>query len=209
MKLIIFGATGTVGRQLAEQALSENHQVTVFVRNPAKFGAPHPNLRVMKGDVLDPAAVRQAVVGHDVVLCALGRPLMNKEQLRTKGTQNIVQAMQQTGVQRLICLSALGAAESRALLPMRYTHLLIPLFMRRLYADHEQQEACIRGSGLDWVIVRPSNFLEGPRTGAYRHGFNRLDKSWKLKIPTGDVADFMLKQLTDNTYLRSAPALSC
>ncbi len=209
MKLIIFGATGTVGRQLAEQALSENHQVTVFVRDPARFGAPHHNLRVMKGDVLDAAAVRKAVTGHDVVLCALGRPLMNKEQLRTKGTANIVQAMQQTGVQRLVCLSALGTAESRGLLPMRYTHLLIPLFMRRLYADPEQQEACIRGSGLDWVIVRPSNFLEGPKTGAYQHGFSQLDKSWKLKIPTGDVADFMLKQLTDNTYLRSAPALSC
>ncbi len=209
MKLIIFGATGTVGRQLAEQALSENHQVTVFVRDPAKFGAPHHNLRVMKGDVLDPAAVRQAVEGHDVVLCALGRPLLNKEQLRSKGTENIVQAMQKTGVQRLICLSALGTAESRGLLPFHYTHLLIPLFMRRLYADHELQEACIRQSGLDWVIVRPSNFLEGPKSGAYHHGFSQLDKSWKLKIPTGDVADFMLKQLTDNTYLRSAPALSC
>lgn len=134
---------------------------------------------------------------------------MNKEQLRTKGTENIVQAMQQSGVQRLICLSALGTAESRGLLPMRYTHLLIPLFMHRLYADHEQQEARIRESGLDWVIVRPSGFQEGPQTGTYQHGFNRADRSLKFKISTGDVADFMLKQLTDNTYLRSAPALSC
>lgn len=209
MKLIIFGATGTVGRQLAEQALLQNHQVTVFVRNPAKFGKAHHNLRILKGDVLDADAVQQAVLGHDVVLCALGRPLMNKEKLRAKGTQNIVEAMQQTGAQRLICLSALGTAESRALLPMRYTHLLIPVFMRRLYADHAQQEAIIRNSGLDWVIVRPSSFLEGPQTGAYRHGFKQHDRTLRFKISTGDVADFMLKQLNDNTYLHKAPALSC
>ncbi len=208
MKLIIFGATGTVGRQLAGQALAQGHQVTAFVRDPAKFGAPRHNLRIVKGDVLDAAAVKNAVTGHDVVLCALGRPLMNKEKLRAKGTEIIVRAMQVAGVTRLICLSAMGTAESRALLPLRYTHFLIPLFMRRLYADHSEQERLIRQSGLDWVIVRPGSFQEGPETGTYWHGFKSPQASLTFKISTGDVAHFMLKQLKDNTYLGAAPALS-
>lgn len=208
MKLIIFGATGTVGRQLAAQALEQGHQVTAFVRDPAKFGAPHHNLRLVKGDVLDEDSVRRAMTGHDAVLCALGRPLMNKEKLRAKGTEIIVRAMQAAGVSRLICLSAMGTAESRALLPLRYTHFLIPLFMRRLYADHAEQERLVRQSRLDWVIVRPGSFEEGPATGTYWHGFKSPEKSLNFKISTGDVAHFMLKQLKDNTYLGGAPALS-
>ena len=82
MKVIIFGATGTVGRLLVEQALSLGHQVTAFTRSPEKFGQPSEKLRVVKGDVLDPGSVERAVAGHDGVLCALGMPPMNPDRLR-------------------------------------------------------------------------------------------------------------------------------
>ena len=208
MKLIIFGATGTVGRQLVDQALSQNHQVTAFARNPEKLGQCHENLAVVAGDVLDPASVKRAIKGHDVVLCALGMPLMNKEKLRAKGTRNIVRAMEENGVRRLVCLSALGAGDSREILPPQYKYFLIPLMMRHLYADHELQESHVRNSPLDWVVVRPGNFAKGAHTSSYRHGFTAADSSIKLKISHADVADFMLSQLTDNTYLRQSPGLS-
>lgn len=208
MKLVIFGATGKIGRHLVEQALELGHEVTAFVRNPQKLRAPRGNLRVVKGDVLDPAAVRSAIDGCDGVICALGMPLMNKDGLRAKGTANIIRAMEETGVKRLVCLSGLGAGDSWNLLPFHYKYLIFPLVMRRLYADHERQEAHVRNSRLDWVIVRPANFVDGEHTGAYRHGFTSEDEPVTLKISHGDVADFMLKQSADNTYLRQAPGLS-
>ena len=208
MKLIIFGATGSIGGHLVDQALSRGHQVTVFVRSPEKFGQPHENLRVVEGDVLDPALVASAMQGHDVALCALGMPIMNKEKLRANGTKNIVRAMEENGVRRLVCLSALGAGDSRVILPLQYKYLLIPLVMRHLYADHELQESYVRESPLDWVIVRPGNFSKGAHTCSYRHGFAATDKSLKLKISHADVADFMLSHLNDDTYLRQSPGLS-
>jgi uncharacterized protein YbjT (DUF2867 family) len=82
------------------------------------------------------------------------------------------------------------------------------LLLREAFADHEQQEAHVVGSGLDWTIVRPAAFTDGGRTGAYRHGFSPAEKGLRLKISRADVADFMLDQLKNDTYLRKAPGLS-
>jgi putative NADH-flavin reductase len=208
MKIVIFGATGKIGRNLVDQALAQGHTVTAFARSPEKIGPPQKNMLVVQGDVLDPAAVKGAIEGHDVVVCALGMPLLNKEGLRAKGTKIIISAMIDTGVKRLICLSGLGANDSRDILPLHYKFLIVPLVMRHLYADHERQEDFVRKSKLDWTIVRPASFVKGDLTGQYRHGFTAADKAPRLKISYADVADFMLKQLTGDTYLHQAPSLS-
>lgn len=208
MKLVIFGATGKIGRHLVRQALEEGHEVTAFVRSPEKLGKPEKNLRVKQGDVLDPAAVKDAVRDQDGVLCVLGMPLMNKDGLRAKGTEIIIDAMEETGVKRLVCLSGLGAGDSWNVLPLHYKYIIFPLLMRRVFADHERQEDLVKASGLDWTLVRPGNFTDGARTGHYRHGFTEADATLKLKVSHADVADFILKQSNDNTYLRQAACLS-
>ena len=57
-------------------------------------------------------------------------------------------------------------------------------------------------------MVRPPHLKDGPRTGTYRHGFATTDTEIQGKISRADVADFMLKQLADNTYLRQTPGVS-
>jgi len=58
MKLLVFGSTGGTGRELVKQALEQGHEVTAFARSPAKLSdLKHPSLQVVRGDVLDPAAV--------------------------------------------------------------------------------------------------------------------------------------------------------
>ena len=208
MKLTVFGATGKVGRNVIDQALEQGHEVIAFARSPEKLSKHDQNLQVMKGDVLDPASVERAVDGSDVVICALGMPLMNKDGLRAKGTRNIIDAMERTGVRRLVCLSGLGAGDSWNTLPVHYKYLIFPLLMRRVFADHERQENHVTGSPLDWVLVRPGNFVKGPHTGSYRHGFTADDEPSKLRISHADVADFMVRQVTDDTYLHRAASLS-
>lgn len=209
MKLIIFGATGGTGYQLVTQALEKGYEVTAFVRNPDKFQQVHMNLNVVKGDVLDLASVEQAVEGHDAVMCALGMPsIMDKSQLRSKATKNLVSAMEKKGVQRIVCLSALGAGDSHKTLPFRYKYLIAPLIMRHLYADHNMQENMIMTSQLEWSIARPGVLTDGKRTGTYQHGFGPENKSFTTKISRADTAHFMLKQLTDNQHVNQASCLS-
>ncbi len=208
MKIAVFGATGKIGQNIISQALENGHEITAFARSPDKTGAPHKNLRVVKGDVLDFAAVKTAVKEQDAVICALGMPLFNKDRLRENGTKNIVRAMKELGVKRLVCLSVHGVGDSYSMLPLSYKYLIMPLFFRHILADHKAQEALIKNSDLDWVITRAVNFTKGPFTGDYQHGFSAANKPATLKISQSDLADFMLKQITDDHYLRRTPSIA-
>lgn len=211
MKLLVFGATGGSGRELVRQALEQGHTVTAFVRDAAKLGIEHPNLTILAGDALNSTDVDRAVPGHDAVLAAIGAPALKTGTVRSQGTRNIVRAMEKAGVRRLICQTSLGYGDSRAALdmtPFYFKYLIVPFLLRKGFADHALQEDHIKRSKLDWIIVRPGNLTDGQRTGAYRHGFDHADRTLKVKVSRADVADFMLKQIGDDTYLRKTPGVS-
>jgi len=206
MKVLIFGATGTVGRELVTQALEMGHTVTAFARDPSKLEIKHPSLEIIEGDVMDSALVDRAVAGHDAVLVALGAGI--KGQVRSTGTRNIIEAMQRNGVRRLVCLSTLGAGDSRVHLNFYWKYIMFGMLLRAVLADHVAQEEHVIRSGLDWTIVRPAAYTDGERTGNYRHGFPATAKGLRLKISRADVADFLLTQLADNRYVHRTSGVS-
>jgi uncharacterized protein YbjT (DUF2867 family) len=168
MKLLVFGATGGTGRELVKQALAHGCEVTAFVRDPAKLGdITHASLHVARGDVLDPALVEKAVPGHDAVLCSIGAGA-ERTTVRENGTRNIVEAMEKVGVRRLICQSSLGVGDSRTNVGFFTKYVIVPVFLRHAFADHERQEAVVKQSALVWTIVRPPHLKDGPHTGTYR-----------------------------------------
>jgi putative NADH-flavin reductase len=204
--IVIFGATGSVGRELVKQALTQGHTVTAFVRDPAKVTGQHGNMKLVQGDVLDAAAVERAVLGQDAVFCVLGAGM--KGTIRAEGTRHIIAAMEKTGVRRLICQSTLGVGDSRNNLNAYWKYVMFGMLLRRAYADHVKQEKLVRQSQLEWTIIRPAAFTDGEHTGQYRHGFASHDKSISLTVARADVADFLLSQLTDTRYLYQSPGLS-
>ncbi|MEO1147049.1 MAG: SDR family oxidoreductase [Cyanobacteria bacterium J06638_22] len=208
MKLVIFGATGTVGRQVVQQALEQGHTVTAFARSLTKLDIQHPQLSFVAGDVMDASAVEQAIRGQDAVVCVLGSGKKLKSTIRSEGTQQIIQAMEKVGVRRLICQSTLGTGDSWSNLDFYWKYIMFGFILRQVFADHERQEALVRNSNLDWTIVRPSAFTDGPHTGRYRHSFPSTDRNITLQISRADVADFILKQLLDQSSLHQTPSLS-
>ena len=206
MKLTIFGSTGSIGLHLVKQALEDKHTVTAFVRTSWKLTIKHNNLKVMQGDVMDFPSVEKAVYGQHAVLCSLGAGI--KGTVRSEGTRNIVRAMEKTGVRRFVCQSTLGVGDSWDNLNFFWKYVMFRGLLRQAFVDHVRQEDIIKQSHLDWTIIRPGGFTDGERTGEYRHGFPGTDKTTKLKISRADVADFMLKQLTADTYLYKTPGLS-
>lgn len=139
------------------------------------------------------------------MLCSLGAG--RKGIVRAEGTRVIVQAMERAGVKRLVCQTTLGVGESWGNLNFFWQRVMFGLILRPAFADHVQQEGYVRRSGFDWTIVRPAASTSGDRTGSYQHGFAPTQKGLELNI-SADVADFMLKQLTDDTYLYKTPGLS-
>lgn len=208
MNVLVFGASGRTGRELVQQALAQGHIVTAFVRDPAKLAIEHANLRVVRGDVIDYASVERAVAGQDAVLSALGASTpLRRDPALVDGVRNIVRAMSHAGVRRLIYMSFLGVRDGRHQLGFLGRYVLTPLVLHNPTTDHEAKEGLIKQSRLDWTIVRPPKLTNGPRTRAYRSGEGIEAASVLPTISRADVADFMLSQLTDDTYLRKAPAV--
>ncbi len=204
MKVIIFGASGSIGRPVVEQALASGHQVTAVVRK-GKLD-DRPGLTVVSTDVLDPTAVNAVMPGHDSVICVLGAGRAGV--VRSTGTANIIAAMHEHGIRRLICQSTLGAGDSAPALNFFWKYLMFGLLLRPAFADHQIQEQLVRASGLDWTIVRPAAFTDGPLTEKYQHGFAPDTKDLTLKISRKDLASFLVKQLNSVQYLLKTPGLS-
>ncbi|RPH37972.1 SDR family oxidoreductase [bacterium] len=209
MKILVIGATGGTGREIVAQALARGHDVTAFVRKPGRLAAGHERLVVAEGDVLDYNSVERAVRGHDAVLSALGhKRWFIKTAILSEGTKNVIKAMEQHGVRRLICETSLGIGDSRGQLGLYYTLFVIPFITYFYFKDKERQEQLIRESSLDWVLVRPGQLTNGPKRGTYRHGSDVGSFVLTKRISRADAADFMLGQLTDNSSLRQAVGIA-
>jgi len=209
MKVIVFGATGTVGKQFVREALNGGCQVTAFARTPEKLEIEHQKLSIYRGDALDAAAVADAVRGHDAVVVTLGASASWKSKIRSEGTRNVIDAMKRYGVQRLVCQSTIGAHESWGNLNLFWKWIMFGALLRAALKDHEKQEDLVRASGLNWTLVRPSAFTDGPAEGKYKVGFGPGERRLSLKIPSADIAGFLERQLTDTRFVRCAVGISC
>jgi putative NADH-flavin reductase len=205
MKLLIIGGTGGTGKQVIKQALEEGHEVTALVRTPGKVKITNARLRIVKGNVLDLASVQLAVRGQEAVLSVLGhKKFFIKTNILSEGTKNIIEAMEQEGVDRFICVTSLGIGDSRFKLGLYYTLFVIPFIVFFYFRDKEKQEKLIRASKLNWTIVRPGQLINTKKTGRYKHGPNVGSYILTKMISRANVAHFMLRQLQDETYSRKA-----
>ncbi len=207
MNVALFGATGTTGRFVLEEALARGHKVGVLVRDPDRLDIDHENLESNVGDVLDPDTVEKTIVGTDAVVSVLGAG-MGRTTLRTDGTRTIVEAMQRLGVRRLISQSVFGLGESSERLPLHWKLLVKPVFLRNAYRDHASQEAVVATSGLDWTITRPVSLRHTEPTGRYQDGPAAAMDDITLRIGLTDLARFTLDQLDSDRYLHRRPGIS-
>lgn len=205
MRIVIFGASGRTGKELVRQALEQGHLVTAFVRTPSRLNVSHTNLYVTQGDVTDAVSVQKAIKGQDAVLSTLGHSSPFKyDPDVVKGMQHIVDAMEQEGMKRLIYMSFAGVSEKRDGVGFVIKYIA-PKLLRTEIAGHTARENIIRQSTLDWTIVHPTTLTNGPHSGTYKSGVEVSSKGFVITISRADVADFMLKQLTDHQYLRQTP----
>ncbi len=209
MRIVIFGATGATGRQLIQQAIAAGHQVVAYARDPSKIDADSERLTVVKGELTDEASIEKAVDGADAVISLLGPRGGSNQKPLTRGTQNIVKAMKNSGVRRLIASSTLSVRDP-ADKPSPTVSLLINIIKTTMHAAYEDITGAaetVRGSGLDWTIARVATLNNGPKTGEVRAGYVGTGQVG-LAISRVDLAAFMLNQVEDRRYLRQAPAVS-
>jgi putative NADH-flavin reductase len=206
MRIAVFGATGGTGSQVVQQALAAGHQVTALARDPSRLAGADSNLTVVAGSVLDAAAVQQTLSSADAAVVSLGNTANNPDYIVSQGTGAILDAIGQLGgPRRIVVVSSIGVGDSKDQVPFAFK-MLMKTVLRKAMEDKERQEALVKASGLDWIIVRPGGLTDGPATGNYKSGLD--SKISAGQVSRADVAAFVLQQLTDDTYLRQAPAIT-
>lgn len=206
MRLVVFGATGGTGQQIVTQALAHGHAVTAFVRQPEAVTTQHANLTVVQGDIADAAAVAAAVAGHEVVLSALGT--RGGPSGLVEGTRNILEVMKAHGIRRSLWVGSFGVGDSLKNMSWVAQTVIVKGFLRQSIEEKEVQEGVIRELGQDWIIARPGGLTDGPLTGNYRCVIGPQEKVGRPTISRADVADFLLKNLTDTRYVCQAVGLT-
>lgn len=205
MKLTIFGASSATGRLLVEKALASGHEVTAFVRDATKLRLAHENLKIITGNALNPAQVDEAVKGSDTVLSTLG-PKGKPTVMAAESTKNVVSAMEKYGVKRLVVTSVAGIPVPQDKRGFNLIAALIKLLLKDVFVDRENQLVVLESSQVDWVAVRVPRLTDDAGTGSVKAFFGNPSPS--MKVTRADLADFMLKQLTESQWLKQAPIIS-
>jgi nucleoside-diphosphate-sugar epimerase len=215
MHYLILGATGALGQNICREALSMGHIITALVRTPSKFAqdiSNHKSLILKTGDVLDLTVVSSlfSTTTFDAVLIALGGGgIMARDYVRSIGTRNVIQAMDDKGMYtsvnslggpRLIICSTMGASESKEWIPS-----FIYWMLKHPIADTDEQEKLVKTSRIPFVIARPTGLTNQPKDGSVR-------ETHQGPVPTNtvtrnDVAIWMLKQVESNLNLGKAIGL--
>lgn len=201
-KILLIGATGATGQELLPRLLAAGYIVTALVRRPEAVTAKNALLTVVPGNLRDPVVVDDAVQGQDAVVCAFGSRLLKKDDIQEVLMRNLVAAMTKHGVKRLVNLSAWGADDTMR--PHGLMQLILQKgLLRNIFADKARGEKLLFASNLDYVNARPGRLLDKPARGGVNASTD--GKGIEEKLTRADLADWMVAQLTSETWVRKCP----
>lgn len=202
MRLVVFGANGRTGAQVVKQAIAQGHNVVAAVRRPDALDFTAPRLDVVRADARDIDSTMRAIAESDAVISVLGTTYTTKPiTLFSEGIGNITKAMTTHGISRLACVSSVCVtgepAPGETLL---FRTVLLPLLLRAgrtAYHDLRRMEDIVRGSGLDWTIIRASGLFNSTRVTDYTVSPTSIPGRYTSRA---DLADALLRTITIQEY---------
>ncbi len=208
-KIALFGATGQTGQKFLELAIHEGYEVKALVRDKTKLKTQNPKLTIVKGDILNPQDVDTTIEGTEIVVSLFGHVKGSPEWLQTNGMKNIISAMQKYHVDRVISLSGGGLPFPEKDKPKFADHLIrtiMKIAVPKILNDAIAHAEVLKSSNKKWVIVRGPRLTNDAKVGSYRVGWVGVNAS--TKISRADLADFILKQVEDESFNFQMPFVS-
>jgi len=212
MKLVVLGASGGCGRQLAAQAIERGHEVLALTRDSSDALSA---VETKRGDLTDAGCLAEASAGRDAVISALGfrlagiAPWHKPKDPAFLGisARAVINACEQSGIQRVMAISAGGVAESDALMPAAFRMFIAMSALRHVYPRLAEMEHVYLTSGVaDVCVARPSGLTDGERTGKVHVVTRRM--RGRATISRADVAAWMLDQLELSPQGARAPVIT-
>lgn len=208
MKVIVFGATGMVGKQLVKQALFNGYAVKTFGRNVfSEFDTDEEGLELVKGALFDEKEVYEAIKGCDAVLSALGGSIDGSDKTRTLGMKNIITQMKKAAVRKIVAVGGFGVlnADENSLLIDQDNY---PKEYLAVGMEHKKAYEYLNESGLDWTFVCCPDIINHEATGSFVTNASYPPDPNTYKINSGDLALFMLGELKKDEYVKERVGIS-
>jgi|LakMenE01Jun11ns_1017448.scaffolds.fasta_scaffold9918056_2 uncharacterized protein YbjT (DUF2867 family) len=208
LTVVVFGGSGLTGRSVIDGAIQRGFRVVAFTRDASRFPVNDPHLEVIEGSATSGDDVLRALKGADAVIHCLGiggKGDGAPTSFVSDSVRVVLGQMKKARVQRIVCMSNVGAGGSGNWL---YRLVVLPLFLRWLrpiIADKDVMELALRESSIEWVSVRFPNIVPGPlrpvRASADGTGIG-------ISITATSAAGFLVSQLSDSQWLRQTPSVS-
>jgi putative NADH-flavin reductase len=208
MRIFLLGATGNTGNQVLKQLIARGHSVKVLARNPARLSLPDrpaspAQITVVEGEVGQSDKLPVYLKDCDAVISALGTGLNNIiTDIYSVGGRNILNAMRANGIRKLVTMTSASIDLTDPSTDTFLMNRVIRPNYNKVYYDQTRWETVLdETTDIDWICVRPPKLISKPFTGIYRVSLNHCPKGgWQ--IGHADLADFMVRQLTSDEYVR-------
>ncbi|KOT89238.1 3-beta hydroxysteroid dehydrogenase [Streptomyces sp. NRRL F-5755] len=200
-KIAIFGANGTIGSRVLDEALRRGHQVTAVVRDPAKITKADPNLAVTTGDILDPGSVAAAAQGQDVLVSAVGGGDGPGHIATIKpAAESLVAGLRTLGeaAPRLIAVGGAGSLRTPDGKQVWDAEGLPEFLLQIMHAHGDALDFYRTVTDVRWTNLSPAGLIEpGERTGTYRTALDDLvtDADGTSRISAEDYAVALLDEV--------------
>ena len=210
MKIALIGATGGTGIEFMKIALEAGHELTCIARTPSKITTEHERLTVARGDVYDAASMVEPLRGQDALVGAFGVPagprnMVKPTTIYSEGIVNVMAAMREAGLSRLVMLSSSGTLHDPKA-AWFWNRILRPLSWK-MYTDMLHMDLLISETDLDWTIVRPPQLVDGPATGDLKVAVGSFPEGTH-QITRADLARFLLDEVEEPSYMRQRPIIA-
>lgn len=208
MRVLILGASGGIGAHVRRLARERGHELVLYAREPARLEPLSEREMAVRGEMTDRDTLAQALAGIDAVISVLGPTTNARDEVVLFETFShvLVEAMEATGVRRLVTISG-GACTlpgERKPARARLASAVVRFFVRYVVAAKQRELEAVAASNLEWTAPRPPRVTDAPATGHWRAG--TVEQG--LRITQGDFAAFMVEQLTSDDHVRQAPYVS-
>jgi putative NADH-flavin reductase len=201
MKIVLYGASGMIGRRLLSKALGRGHPVTLVVRDRQRITTPKGRVLVVEGDVLDATSVAAAVKGHDAVLSAVGPT----PEIIAGAARSLIEGLTRAGVKRLVVVGGAGTLEVAPGVLLLQTPQSPAEYELVAQAHGTALNTFRQNTTLDWTFVSPAAFIQpGERTGRFQLGGDQLlvDAKGDSRISAEDFAVAFLDEIEKPAHLR-------
>jgi putative NADH-flavin reductase len=215
MNILILGGSGRTGKLLVQQALERGHFVNAIIRNKNVFPSEVSRLERFEGTPLNKYLLRTAMQGCDAVLSTLNisrtsdfpwAKLRSPSNFLSETIKAVIEVCNETGIKRIIVLSAWGTHETQKDIPGWFRWLIHHSNIGVAYKDHERQEELLKASDLDYTVIRPVGLTNGKTNKEIIVSINNKPKP-KLTISRNNTARFMLDILEKGSYIRQMPSI--